>query len=132
METMRYVSVLCLMAIMILSACNESSTESAQSKPLFTIDLNTSFRSDSVKVELDGAVVFNDTTSTYPMSIIASRIATDVIFGEHRVKVSIVNKNVSYEESVTIATDTLTLGVFYDRGSSKISFTKLTFLPFYM
>jgi hypothetical protein len=128
---MRTVTILLLMMTFFVGCKKEdSSTNTSPLSSVFYIDLQMSFKSDSVRVSVDQSKVFADTVTTSLILGLAKSISPSVTIGSHSIKIEILNQRVQADTTINIS-DTTTLAINYDRTSKTISFKTYSFVLMY-
>jgi hypothetical protein len=123
------ISVSLILVALCLSGCREI-VDPPSGPPLFSIDLQSAFNRDTVRVTLDGAVIFQDTVTTSPLLGLGHRFSPQISRGSHTLGIDILNGSVDRDTAFNFS-DTLTVAVNYDRTAARIMFTMYRSILYY-
>lgn len=113
------------------AACSESSSSdgtSPDTRPAYvSLDMQTNFRNDQVRLTLDGKQIFDGRVTTdYSLSL-ASRIAFETVGGMHRLQAEITNSGIRRDLMIIIR-DTMTVRLVYDPSGNGLSISTVPYL----
>ena len=119
---------------LVAGGCSEPGTPSespSDAAPAYaSLDLQTDFRNDEVRITLDGKPVFDARVTTDPARSLASRIAITSSPGLHRVQAEVADTGVRTDLMISIQ-DTTTVRFVYDRTGGILQVSTVPFLIAY-
>lgn len=125
---MRNVSIL-LLPLLILGGCNDNGSNLQPSPVVFRVDLQSQFFDDSLRVQVDGQMVFEGRATTDNILSLAKSISVNASSGRHHVHVEVADPNAGTDKDTTVMVkDTLTVAVNLDERSRMLYFNLYPFL----
>jgi hypothetical protein len=128
-SVMKPCDLIVAMSLLALVSCSDRGSDLQLRPSLLSIDLQGGFSNDSIRVTVDGRVVFDGRATTNDILFLAHTFRLDVSRGRHTVLVQNLNPFWITENDTTVTlTDTLTVAVNLDERSRSPVFTIHPFL----
>jgi hypothetical protein len=129
MATNKYNFIL-IASLFLLVSCKKETEEKQNSDAWFSVDLQSDFQNDSVRVTVDNNKVLDKRITTNMSLGLAEIVPCTLTTGTHTIKIEMPEKSIAKDSTVDLQGD-FTFAVVYNNSISQLSFQVYHFRLFY-